>query len=439
MNLTLKKAIRSKIPLRIALIGPSGSGKTYSALRLARGITQVAGGAVFLLDTEKGRGRVYANEFEYFYEEFAEPHSPERYVEYLKAVEATGQVRVLIIDSAFHEWEYLLGVLATLKDKNDFTKWDKITPRHWAFVKGILASNMHVIVNLRGKDQYVLEEKGGKQVPRKKGLGPQFRPGFEYECNVSFLLDREGNTATADKDDTHRYREGEWQLTEEDGVFLAKWADSGESFIAHPEPVLPGTPAAASSSAPAGPTTAATPAPAPRLERPTDIELKGWMKGLSTATDLDVLKSIWENIQGRVKLCGAETIARFQGVKEARKMQLEDLAQRTEPHLPARPADSGAGLFTDQGQVRPEPPPAPVVPADERTADQLEAEGNYVSYIRSAKLKKTLEGLSEAIQADRAEGRLIESQVVRLTALIEEQRTKLSAGAASKKPAAVAA
>ena len=50
-----KPATRERVPLMIGLMGPSGGGKTYSALRLATGIQRVAGGDIFMIDTERRR------------------------------------------------------------------------------------------------------------------------------------------------------------------------------------------------------------------------------------------------------------------------------------------------------------------------------------------------------------------------------------------------
>ena len=51
----MRKAVRTKTPLWIALGGPSGGGKTLSALRLATGITKVFGGKIGVIDTEAER------------------------------------------------------------------------------------------------------------------------------------------------------------------------------------------------------------------------------------------------------------------------------------------------------------------------------------------------------------------------------------------------
>ena len=244
MAFTFSRARRQKLKLRIALTGPSGSGKTYSALRLATGLTGGGPGKIAMIDTENRRGDYYADEFEYDTLNLEPPYTPERYVEAIHAAEAAGYEAV-IVDSASHEWMGPGGIL-DIKDKmpgaNDYTKWATLTPRHDAFIQALIGSTAHIIVCLRGKDQYVLEtNEKGKQAPRKVGMGAQQREGLEYECTVAFLLDQ-SHIANATKDNTRLF-DGRWQLTEEDGRRLAAWADQGDA----PQPA----PQAAEATAPA--------------------------------------------------------------------------------------------------------------------------------------------------------------------------------------------
>lgn len=246
MAFTFSRARRQKLKLRIALTGPSGSGKTYSALRLATGLTGGGPGKIAMIDTENRRGDYYADEFEYDTLNLEPPYTPERYVEAIHAAEAAGYEAV-IVDSASHEWMGPGGIL-DIKDKmpgaNDYTKWATLTPRHDAFIQALIGSTAHIIVCLRGKDQYVLEtNEKGKQAPRKVGMGAQQREGLEYECTVAFLLDQ-SHIANATKDNTRLF-DGRWeQLTEEDGRRLAAWADQGDAPRLAPQAAEATAPAA---------------------------------------------------------------------------------------------------------------------------------------------------------------------------------------------------
>lgn len=220
-----QKAKREQVKVKVALIGPSGSGKTYTALRLASGI----GGKIALLDTEAGRSKYYADEFEFDIAELNAPYSPERYIEIIQEAEKQGY-DTLIIDSITHEWSGPGGILEIhgKMPGNSFANWSKVNPRHNKFLEAILYSNMHIIATIRGKDQYVLEQdEKGRQVPKKVGMGGVQRDGIEYEYTCTFLLDVESHVATTQKDNTHLF-EGKYEvLTEEHGKMLKEWAESG--------------------------------------------------------------------------------------------------------------------------------------------------------------------------------------------------------------------
>lgn len=95
----------------------------------------------------------------------------------------------------------------------------------------ILESPCHIIVTARGKDEYVLEEKNGKQQPKKIGMGVQQEKDIEYNYTVTFNLHQDTNVAECLKDNTHLF-EGKYEkLTEADGVALYNWANKGKEAI----------------------------------------------------------------------------------------------------------------------------------------------------------------------------------------------------------------
>lgn len=249
-------AKRVGVWLKIALIGPSGSGKTFSALRLAAGI----GEKTALIDTENRRSLYYADKFAFDVLHFAPPFTPERYIQYMRDAYKAGY-RTLVIDSASHEWMGTGGCLQAhdAMQGNSFQNWGKITPRHQAFVDAIVASPLNILLTLRGKDEYVIEQNDkGKSAPRKVGVGPQMRDGLEYECTASLLLDVGSHTAMVSKDNTGIFDGTCVLLTEDHGVALKTWANSGGSPAAQP----PAGPAAHTT--PAAPAPAKTPAAAPQ-------------------------------------------------------------------------------------------------------------------------------------------------------------------------------
>lgn len=221
-----QKAKREQIWLKVLLAGPSGSGKTYSALRLAKGIANAANGKYAAIDTENGRIRYYANEFDFDDLQLEAPYTPEKYIEAIDDAVDAGY-KVLIIDSITHEWDYCIDIHDKMPG-NSYTNWAKVTPRHDAFMEKVLQSPIHIISTVRGKDTYVLEEKNGKQVPKKVGMGYKQRDNTEYNYTLTFNIAQDTHIAEALKDNTHMF-EGKYDmLTERDGKALYDWANTGD-------------------------------------------------------------------------------------------------------------------------------------------------------------------------------------------------------------------
>jgi hypothetical protein len=183
---SFKQAVKSESRLRLALTGPSGSGKTFSALGIATGL----GSRIAVVDTERGSASKYAGDFTFDVMEL-DSHHPQNYIDAIHAAEMEGY-DVLIIDSLSHAWTGRDGAL-DLVDKaikkaqsgNSFAAWRDITPLHNALVDTILCARLHIIVTMRAKTEYVVEEDGrGKKVPKKIGLAPVQREGVEYEFDV---------------------------------------------------------------------------------------------------------------------------------------------------------------------------------------------------------------------------------------------------------------
>ncbi|WP_245580839.1 AAA family ATPase [Daejeonella oryzae] len=146
----------------MALQGPSGSGKTYSSLLLAYGITK-DWSKIAVIDSENHSAELYSSLGPYYVCPLTSPFTPEQYMDAIRLCEKS-DIEVVIIDSVTHEWEHLLDYHANLPG-NSFTAWAKVTPRHNAFIQAIMQSSCHVICTVRTKQDYILVEKNGKQVP----------------------------------------------------------------------------------------------------------------------------------------------------------------------------------------------------------------------------------------------------------------------------------
>jgi len=222
------KAVKSKAKLRLCIMGTAGSGKTYSALQIAKGI----GKKICVIDTEHGSASLYSNLLEYDTCVFEPPFHAEKLVKLIDEAEAEGY-DVIIIDSVSHFWAGEGGMLERKdaigeKTGNSFTAWGKVTPIYTKMVEAILQSKSHMIVTLRTKTEYVIEQNDkGKSTPKKVGLAPVARDGIEYEFTTVFDIDQSHNCCVS-KD-----RSGLFDVNipfvpgEKTGKLLLEWLNSG--------------------------------------------------------------------------------------------------------------------------------------------------------------------------------------------------------------------
>lgn len=218
----LQIANRKRVKIKMALQGPSGSGKTMSALLVAFGLCN-DWSKIAVIDTENHSSELYAHLGAFHVLHLASPFTPERYIEAILVCENAG-IEVVIIDSISHEWEGILEVHGNMAG-NSYTNWNKLTPRHNAFVQHILQSPVHVIGTVRAKQEYVLHEKNGKQVPEKVGMKGVTREGMDYEFTLVFELDIK-NQAIATKDRTSLFiGKPEFKMTSETGTTILEWCN----------------------------------------------------------------------------------------------------------------------------------------------------------------------------------------------------------------------
>ena len=141
-NFEAVEAKREKVSGRVGISAPTGGGKSYSALRLATGMCKEMGVEpkenILYLGTEKDRDLYYADKFSYKYVPLKAPYSPEMFEAAVKYGNTEGY-KVIIIDSASHEWDGEGGVLdiQAKMPGNSYTNWGKVKPRHRKFVDAI--------------------------------------------------------------------------------------------------------------------------------------------------------------------------------------------------------------------------------------------------------------------------------------------------------------
>ncbi len=201
MKFEIKKALRRDLKARVALIGVSGSGKTYDGLLIAAGLARNSDGSrgrVVVIDTENRSASKYADDpalgVDFDVLEL-DTFAPATYVEALRFCEEQGAAAILV-DSLSHAWMGKDGALemvdkaaARSNSRNSFDAWRSVTPQHNALVNALLRCKAHLVVTMRAKTDYVVEEVNGRKVPRKVGLAPVQRDGMEYEFDVVAEID----------------------------------------------------------------------------------------------------------------------------------------------------------------------------------------------------------------------------------------------------------
>lgn len=227
--MTLRKATRTKSKIRLGLSAVSGGGKTYSAILIAKGLSNGNLSKVALIDTENGSGDLYSHLGDYNVLPLESPYTPENYAKAIRTCEDAG-MEVIIIDSITHEWDGKGGILEihSAMTGNSFTNWASLTPRHQKFIDAILQSKCHIITTVRRKQDYelVMNDKG-KLEPKKVGLKEVTREGFDYELTCNLNLDT-NHFATTLKDRTGLFvDQPDFIPSEETGKLILDWCENG--------------------------------------------------------------------------------------------------------------------------------------------------------------------------------------------------------------------
>ena len=195
MKIEFAPAVRRKTKARIALSGPPGSGKTYTALTFAH---VLAPGSVAVIDTEKESADGYEGLNDWRWASFKPAsYEPEILIEALAAAAAAG-FGCVVIDSLSHFWMGTGGLLEQVdnstkrsRSSNSFSSgWKEVRPVERRMVDAITGYPGHVIVTMRTKTEWVVQEnERGKKEPKKIGTKPEQREGIEYEFSVVTDLD----------------------------------------------------------------------------------------------------------------------------------------------------------------------------------------------------------------------------------------------------------
>lgn len=256
MTFTFTHVPRRGFKVFAALIGASGTGKTLSALRLARGIAQVAGGEVVALDSEGGRmiaamqNRELVDGKSWFrYGEFGPPYTPARYVEAIETAAAQGAA-VVLIDSMSHEHDGEGGSLDRHlaytggSEKKNFIGWARIRQEQRVLHRLLEKPPVHVIATFKAKEK--LSVRRGEE-PVSLGWMPIGDREYVYAMTIRLILRPDAPGAPSDPRSMisvqGRVSEADIQkcpagleplmdgdpLCERDGELIARWAALGNT------------------------------------------------------------------------------------------------------------------------------------------------------------------------------------------------------------------
>jgi len=229
MSLNFAKATKQALKARIAIEGPSGSGKTWTALVTARAL----GKTIALADTEHKSASKYADLFD-FDTLHIDRFAPEVLIDILAAAASHD---VCIIDSLSHWWMGTDGMLEQVDRAakrsgggNSFAGWKEMRPHERRMIEAMLAFPGHLIVTMRSKTEWVIEENDrGKKVPRKIGMKAEQREGIEYEFDIVAAMDQD-NTLMVTKSRCPALSGAVISRPDEAfGKTLLDWLNSGET------------------------------------------------------------------------------------------------------------------------------------------------------------------------------------------------------------------
>lgn len=240
MAFEIKKAVRHKVNLIMSISGVSGAGKTYSAMLLAAGLAG-PGGKVGMIDTENGRGVMYADSpgivaalpQGYDILELAPPFSPQRYIEAIDAFERAGY-SVVVIDSGSHEWEGAGG--CTDMAEADRGRWNKAKLANKRYVNRLLNSNMHIVVCLRAREKSKIIDKkdspDGREHIIPLGVQPIAEKNFVFEMMASWMVEEGTHVAVPLKlpEQFQAMFSQPRMLTKADGERIRLWNEGGSEI-----------------------------------------------------------------------------------------------------------------------------------------------------------------------------------------------------------------
>ena len=242
----IRKATRQGVRPLIGLYSESGCGKTYSALLLARGFVGPQG-KVAMIDSESGRGSLYADVIEGGYDvlDITEPFSPQAYITAIRKIEDAGY-SIGIIDSGSHEWEGIGGVLDMAVANEERTGkpglhcWKTPKLEHAKLMLKLLQSPIPWIVCLRAKfkSRQSKDERGKSQIIKDDFTTPIQADDFIFEMTAhgEIMPDHSFRLTKCSHPDLRKCFTDKAPITVKTGELVAQWCKAPTTQMKPSEP-----------------------------------------------------------------------------------------------------------------------------------------------------------------------------------------------------------
>lgn len=200
MSFEIRPATRVGVKPLIRFYGKSSSGKTMSALLVGRGIVGPKG-RIILVDTESGRGELFADVIPGSYEcvSVGPPFTPARYTEAIEVAESKADI--VIVDSLSHEHNGDGGLLDAQESELDrmagddwkkreackMAAWIKPKLEHKKFIGRLLRLKCGLICCLRGEEKvHMVKDEGKTKIVTDQFSSPIFDKNFIFELLINF-------------------------------------------------------------------------------------------------------------------------------------------------------------------------------------------------------------------------------------------------------------
>ncbi len=228
----IKPATRVGVIPLIGAYAESGCGKTMSSLLLARGFVG-SSGKIAMIDTESGRGSLYADVIPGGYDVLTlePPFSPARYAEALQTVFKAGY-GIVVVDSMSHEHEGIGGVLdmagenESRSGKSGLHNWKVPKMEHAKLVQQLLRAPIPLVCCIRAKYKTrQVKENGKTAIVKDDHTSPIQSEDFIYEMTAHFevLSDHSINLTKCSHPALRSCFPTKGPITQEHGRMIAAW------------------------------------------------------------------------------------------------------------------------------------------------------------------------------------------------------------------------